>query len=218
MAKCLKCANYRVIAPVQPSIFVWTNTCIYFDLRVAIQLLVHAIHKSLIKSATTLSLYACYFTFRTLYLMLSSILHSQSPFRHGIGRSVFPFHACRAYSNVSGPRWRSQNKWWNYVNIPATVLLAEKLDRGQSAINKSQRSILKGICTIVSVVKHKEIYLYIIILVITCISVPPREVVCKNIFFCVYFFELKHSLFNFWTCALSLSMRFFVQSKWLFNI
>ncbi len=54
-------------------------------------------------SAITLLLYTCYFTFRTLYVILSRILHKKQPFRHGIAPNVFPFHACRPYSNGPGP-------------------------------------------------------------------------------------------------------------------
>ncbi len=51
-------------------------------------------------SAITLLLYTCYFTFRTPCVILSRILHKKGPFRHGIAPNVFPFHACKLYSNV----------------------------------------------------------------------------------------------------------------------
>ena len=87
-------------------------------------------------SAVTLSLYTCYFTFNTYYVILSGILHEKSPFRHGFAPTV---SLATAWDLGS---WRNRNKPLNFVNrAHAPLLLAEKLRRGQSAIN--DRSSLK---------------------------------------------------------------------------
>ena len=96
-----------------------------------------------------LFLYTCtsYFTFSTCYIS-SHILHKKSPFRHGIAPNVFPFHACRAYSNSAGNLVTQPKQRIELCKHRAhePLLWVEKLHRGPCD-NQN---------VIVQMVKHRE--------------------------------------------------------------
>ncbi len=92
-------------------------------------------------------------------MILSRILRKESPFRHSIAPNVLPFHAPGPWPLVTQSK---QTMGLRKHRVHAPLRLAEKLGRGQSALNKGQRSIQKfNYCTIVSIVKFREIFRYI---------------------------------------------------------
>ncbi len=95
-------------------------------------------------------------------MILSRSLRKKSPFRHSIAPNIFPFNACRAYSNGRdlGNAADTNNELRKH-RVHRPLLLAENLGRDQSAINKGH---IQTCCTIVSVVVLGRFFRYIIIL------------------------------------------------------
>ncbi len=113
-----RCYNHnlllRVIARVQGLIAVWPNHR-HSDLAIPRRWFGHTSpvwfgHTTINPwtSAITLLLYTCYFTFRTLCVILSRILHKKQPFQHGIAQNVFLFmpvgHIATAGTLVTQPK------------------------------------------------------------------------------------------------------------------